>query len=175
MKYSEKVLAHFKNPCNVGYLEDYHGIGRLGDSDCGDSVVVTIYLSEDNQMVEKIRYKIKGCPAAVATSSVTAEIAEGKTVEEVMKITDGDVVSALDGLPEKKVHCSVLAVTGLHLAVQDAILKRLFIKAGIVKSNEEFEKFREEGKLNEYFASPENIKHECDGSCETSVDGSCDM
>jgi nitrogen fixation NifU-like protein len=170
MNYSDKVMEHFRNPKNTGRIEDYHGIGKIGDPDCGDFVEVTIQISDDNQIVEKVRYRIKGCPAAIATSSITAEIAEGMTIELALKLTDQDIVEALDGLPESKVHCSLLAVRGLQLAIQDAILKRLFRKAGIVQSDEEFERLKAEGKLNEYLGScNEAIDHECDGSCESVV------
>ncbi|MDN5280704.1 MAG: nitrogen fixation protein NifU [Clostridiales bacterium] len=170
MNYSDKVMEHFRNPKNTGRIEDYHGIGKIGDPDCGDFVEVTIQISDDNQIVEKVRYRIKGCPAAIATSSITAEIAEGMTIELALKLTDQDIVEALDGLPESKVHCSLLAVRGLQLAIQDAILKRLFRKAGIVQSDEEFERLKAEGKLNEYLGScNEVIDHECDGSCESVV------
>lgn len=166
MNYSAKVLEHFNNPRNTGYLPDYHGIGKIGDPGCGDFVEVTIHVSEDNQMLEKVCFRIKGCPAAIATSSITAEIAEGMTIELALKLTDADIVEALDGLPESKVHCSLLAVRGLHLAIQDAILKRLFKKAGIVQSDEEFEKLKAEGKLDEYLGGcNESIDHSCDGSC----------
>lgn len=166
MNYSEKVMEHFNHPRNVGHLDDYHGIGKIGDSGCGDFVEVTIHISADNQIVEKVRYRIKGCPAAIATSSITAELAEGMTVELALKLSDNDIVEALDGLPESKVHCSLLAVRGLQLAIQDAILKRLFKKAGIVQSDAEFEKLKAEGKLNEYLGGcSEEINHDCDGSC----------
>ncbi|MDD3147302.1 MAG: iron-sulfur cluster assembly scaffold protein [Candidatus Riflebacteria bacterium] len=169
MNYTAKVLQHFNNPKNVGRLDDYHGIGQIGDPDCGDFIEMTVYISEDNQKVEKIRYRIKGCPAAIATSSVTAEMAEGMQIEDALKITDQQIVDALDGLPESKIHCSLLAVRSLQLAIQDAILKRLFKKAGIVSSDEEFEKLKADGKLNEYLGlQTGEIGHNCDGSCETS-------
>ncbi|MFZ5950563.1 MAG: iron-sulfur cluster assembly scaffold protein [Candidatus Rifleibacteriota bacterium] len=168
MNYSAKVLEHFQNPRNTGYLDDYHGIGLIGDPGCGDFVEMTIHVSSDNQIVEKVRYRIKGCPAAIATSSITAELAEGMTVELALKLTDNDIVEALDGLPESKVHCSLLAVRGLQLAIQDAILKRLFKKAGIVSSDKEFEQFKAEGKLNQYLGGcSEDLNHECDGSCDS--------
>ncbi len=168
MNYSAKVMEHFHNPRNCGRIADYHGIGKIGDSECGDFIEVTIQVSEDNQIVEKIRYLIKGCPAAIATSSITAEIAEGMTIELALKLSDQDIVQALDGLPENKIHCSLLAVRGLQLAIQDAILKRLFKKAGIVGSDSEFEKLKAEGKLNQYLgACNESMEHECDGSCDT--------
>lgn len=72
MQYTEKVMFHFHNPGRTGRIEDYHGIGQIGDPDCGDFVEMTIHISEDNQKVEKIRYRIKGCPAAIATTSITA-------------------------------------------------------------------------------------------------------
>ncbi len=169
MNYSAKVMQHFHNPKNIGRLEDYHGIGQIGDPGCGDFVEMTIHISEDNQKVEKVRYRIKGCPAAIATSSITAEIAEGMQIEDALKITDQQIVEALDGLPESKVHCSLLAVRSLQLAIQDAILKRLFKKAGIVASDGEFEKLKADGRLNEYLGiQAGEIGHNCDGTCETS-------
>jgi predicted nucleic acid-binding protein len=90
-------------------------------------------------------------------------------IEDALKITDDQIVKALDGLPENKIHCSLLAVRALQLAIQDAILKRLFRKAGIVSSDEEFEQLKKDGRLNEYLGFANNISgHECDGSCETS-------
>lgn len=169
MEYSKKVLQHFKNPKNTGRLENYHGIGQIGDQDCGDFVEMTVYISADNQKVDSIRYRIKGCPAAIATTSITTEIATGMQIEDALKIADQQIVDALDGLPESKIHCSLLAVRALQLAIQDAILKRLFRKAGLVSSDEEFEKIKAEGRLNEYLGLPnDTIEHKCDGSCETS-------
>ncbi len=169
IRYSDAVLRHFQNPKNTGRLENYHGIGKIGDPDCGDFVEMTIYISDDNQKVETVRYRIKGCPAAIATTSVTSLMAEGMQIEDALKITDQQIVDALDGLPESKIHCSLLAVRSLQLAIQDAILKRLFIKAGIVSSEEEFEKIKAEGRLNEYLGlQTGTIDHDCDGSCENS-------
>lgn len=167
MNYSDKVIQHFKAPKNTGHLDDYHGIGQIGDPGCGDFVEMTIHVSEDNQKVEKIRYRIKGCPAAIATTSITTEIAEGMQIEDALKITDQQIVDALGGLPESKIHCSLLAVRSLQLAIQDAILKRLFRKAGLVSSDAEFEKLKAEGRLNEYLGLPTGtLDHDCDGSCE---------
>ncbi|MBU1105826.1 MAG: iron-sulfur cluster assembly scaffold protein [Candidatus Riflebacteria bacterium] len=169
MKYSDKVMQHFKDPQNCGRLDDYHGIGQIGDPDCGDSVEMTIHISPDNQKVEKVRYRVKGCPAAIATTSITSVMAEGMQIEDALKITDEQVVEALNGLPESKIHCSLLAVRSLQLAIQDAILKRLFRKAGIVSSDAEFEQIKKDGRLNEYLGQQTGtINHNCDGSCETS-------
>lgn len=167
LAYNEKVIEHFNNPRNIGFIKNYDGIGKIGDEDCGDFVEITIKISDDNQIVEAIKFRIKGCPASIATSSITAEMSEGKPIEDLLKLQDQDIVDALGGLPESKVHCSLLAVKGLHLAIQDAILKRLFIKGGIVKSIEEFEKLKAEGKLNQYFQNHNAPDHDCDGSCES--------
>jgi len=168
MKYSDKVMQHFNDPKNCGKLDDYHGIGQIGDPDCGDFVEMTVHISNDNQKVEKVRYRIKGCPAAIATTSITSVIAEGMQIEDALKITDEQIVEALDGLPESKIHCSLLAVRSLQLAIQDAILKRLFRKAGIVSSDAEFEQLKKDGRLNEYLGLETGaIDHSCDGSCET--------
>jgi nitrogen fixation NifU-like protein len=170
MNYSKKVIEHFQNPQKVGFIKEYHGIGKIGDPECGDFVEITIEVSQDNQILEKVRYRIKGCPAAIASTSITAEIAEGMTIELALQLKDQDIVEALDGLPENKQHCSLLAVRGLQLAIQDAILKRLFKKAGIVSSDKEFEKLKQEGKLNQYLgACSDSFDHECDGSCETMI------
>ena len=163
-------MQHFAAPQNCGRLDDYHGIGQIGDPDCGDFVEMTIHVSADNQRVEKIRYRIKGCPAAIATTSITSVIAEGMQIENALKITDQQIVDALDGLPESKIHCSLLAVRSLQLAIQDAILKRLFRKAGLVSSDAEFEQMKSDGRLSEYLGLQTGaIGHNCDGSCETSA------
>ena len=166
MSYSAKVLEHFYHPKHVGRIDEYHGIGRIGDSSCGDYLEVTLCLSDEHQRVEQLRYRIKGCPAAIATSSVAAEMVIGATVEEALSVTDEKIIEALDGLPPGKEHCSLLAVKAIQQAIQDAVLKRLFRKAGIVATDEEFEKLRDSGGLQEYF-------HSCDGSCET--DGKCEV
>ena len=143
MQYTTEVLEHFHSPRNVGQLEDYDGIGRFGDPGCGDFLEVTIRMSDDNQRISDIRYRIKGCPAAIATSSVASEMVFQKTVEEALAISDEQIISALGGLPPGKEHCSLLAVKAIQQAIQDAVLKRLFRKAGIVASDEEFEKLRD--------------------------------
>lgn len=169
MNYSAKVMQYFHNPTRTGQLENYHGIGMAGNPDCGDFVEMTVYISKDNQKVEAIRHRIKGCPAAFATTGITAEIAEGLRIEDALKITDQQVFDALDGLPESKFHCSLLAVRSLQLAIQDAILKRLFKKVGIVTSDAEFEQMKSDGRLGEYLGlTTGEIGHNCDGCCEAS-------
>ncbi len=162
--YSEKVLSHFHAPRHVGRLDSFDGIGRVGDPDCGDFLEVTVRLSGDQQKIAAIGYLVKGCPAAIATSSITAEMAFGKEVEEAAELTDAMIIEALDGLPPGKEHCSVLAVKGLQLALQNAVLRLLFKRAGIVDSDEAFDKLVESGGLEKYI-------HTCDGSCEASSEG----
>jgi len=116
-EYTDKVIEHFMSPKNIGSIPDSDGEGRFGDPDCGDSL--TLYIKvKDNRIID-IRFLVFGCVAAVATSSMTTELAKGKTLEEAMKITDQDITNALDGLPEYKLHCSVLGEGALKNAIKD--------------------------------------------------------
>jgi nitrogen fixation NifU-like protein len=115
--YSEKVLDHFKNPRNVGELKDADAEGSVGNPVCGD--MMTIYIKVKDDRIEDIKFKTFGCGAAIATSSMTTELAKGKTLEEAMEITRQDVAEALDGLPPVKMHCSNLAADALHEAIKN--------------------------------------------------------
>ena len=117
MEYSEKVLDHFRNPRNAGEVEDPDGVGEVGNPVCGDVMRITIKV-EDGRIAD-CRFKTLGCGAAVATSSVTTEMAKGRTLEEAMAITRERVAAELDGLPPQKLHCSNLAADGLHKAIED--------------------------------------------------------
>ena len=156
--YTQQVLDHFHNPRNVGRIDNFHGIGRIGDPDCGDFLEMTIRLSDDYERIEEVRYRVKGCPAAIATASITSVLAEGLTLEESLAITDQKVIDALGGLPQAKQHCSLLAVRGLQSSLQDALMRRLFKRSGIVTTDEEFDRLRETGGWQQFF-------HQCDGSC----------
>ncbi len=114
--YSEKVLEHFKNPRNVGELEDADAEGTVGNPVCGD--MMTMYIKVNDDRIEDIKFKTFGCGAAIATSSMTTELAKGKTLDEALKISRQDVADALDGLPPVKMHCSNLAADALHEAVK---------------------------------------------------------
>jgi len=122
MEYSEKVLDHFRNPRNAGEVEDPDGVGEVGNPVCGDVMKITIKV-EDGRIAD-CRFKTLGCGAAVATSSVTTEMAKGKTLEEAMAITRDRVAAELDGLPPQKLHCSNLAADGLHKAIKDYRARR---------------------------------------------------
>ena len=115
--YSEKVMEHFKNPRNVGEIKEADGVGTVGNPVCGD--MMTMYIKVKNDRIEDIKFKTYGCGAAIATSSMTTELALGKTVDEAEKITRQSVADALDGLPPIKMHCSNLASDALQEAIKD--------------------------------------------------------
>ena len=115
--YSEKVLDHFKNPRNVGEMEKADGKGTVGNPVCGD--MMTMYIKVKDDKIEDITFKTFGCGAAIATSSMTTELAKGMTLDEALKVTRQDVADALDGLPPVKMHCSNLAADALHDAIKN--------------------------------------------------------
>jgi nitrogen fixation NifU-like protein len=115
--YSEKVLEHFKSPKNMGKIENPDGIGKVGNPVCGDLMIVTIKVK--NNILEDIKFETFGCVAAIATSSMTTELAIGKTLEEAKQLTRQDVAESLEGLPPQKMHCSNLAADALHAAIED--------------------------------------------------------
>ena len=120
--YTDKVLDHFRNPRNMGEIPDADGVGTVGNPVCGD--LMTIYIKVKDNRLEDIKFKTFGCGAAIATSSMITELAKGKTLDEAMKITRGDVADNLGGLPPVKMHCSNLAADGLHAAIQDYLKKK---------------------------------------------------
>ncbi len=115
--YSKKVLEHFKDPKNAGYMANPDGIGEIGDPDCGD--FLRVFIKVDDNIIKDVKYQIRGCPASIACASAMTEMAIGKDLDEAMMITDDDIVDELDGLPEFKIHCSALAATGLQKAIID--------------------------------------------------------
>jgi nitrogen fixation NifU-like protein len=117
MAYSAKVLDHFNNPRNVGELDAPDGVGEVGNPVCGDMMKITIAVRDGR--ISDIRFKTLGCGAAIATSSITTELAKGKTVEEAQTIDRTMVARELGGLPPAKMHCSNLAADGLQKAIED--------------------------------------------------------
>lgn len=115
--YSEKVMEHFQNPRNVGEIPDADGIGEVGNAKCGD--IMKMYLKIEDNIIEDVKFKTFGCGSAIASSSMATELIKGKTIDEVMKLTNRAVVEALDGLPPVKVHCSVLAEQAIKSALLD--------------------------------------------------------
>ena len=117
MIYSEKVMDHFRNPRNVGEIEDANGIGEVGNAKCGD--IMKIYLKVEDNIIKDVKFKTFGCGSAIASSSMATELIKGHTVDEAWDLTNKEVAEALDGLPPVKMHCSVLAEEAIHKAIND--------------------------------------------------------
>ena len=115
--YSEKVMDHFRNPRNVGVLEDANAIGEVGNAKCGD--IMKMYLKIEDDVVQDVKFETFGCGSAIASSSMATELIKGKPLEEVKKLTNQAVTEALDGLPAHKLHCSVLAEEAIRNALED--------------------------------------------------------
>ena len=115
--YTEKVMDHFKNPRNIGIIEEPSVIIQVGDPDCGDTLLLSLKIKKEK--IIDVKYKIYGCGAAVATSSIASEMMMGKTLNEALKITDDSIAEALGGLPEEKHHCSNLAASALRGAINE--------------------------------------------------------
>jgi len=122
--YSDKVMDHFKNPRNVGEIENADGIGEVGNPVCGD--IMKIFLKIDNNVITDAKFKTFGCGAAIASSSMATELVRGKTLEEAWEVSNKAVAEALEGLPPIKMHCSVLAEEGIHKAINDYRVKKGF-------------------------------------------------
>ena len=140
--YNEKVLKAFENPQNVGEVENYNGIGTVGNATCGDIMQITLKI-EDN-IIKDAKFKTFGCGAAVATSSMATEMVMGKTIEEAMEVTNKAVMEALDGLPPVKVHCSLLAEEAIHAALWDYAQKNGITIEGLEKPKDNIEEEEEE-------------------------------
>lgn len=120
--YSEKVMEHFRNPRNVGDMENPDGVGHVGNPTCGD--IMELYIKVDNDIITDAKFKTFGCGAAIATSSMITELVTGKSINEAMDISNRAVVEALGGLPPVKMHCSVLAEEALKSAIEDYLGKK---------------------------------------------------
>ena len=117
--YSDKVIDHFTNPRNVGEIEDASGVGTVGNAKCGYIMRIYLDIDPETQVIRDCKFKTFGCGAAVATSSMATEMVKGKTVQEAMEVTNRAVMEALDGLPQVKIHCSLLAEEAIHAALWD--------------------------------------------------------
>ena len=126
--YSEKVMDHFRNPRNVGVIENADGIGEVGNAKCGD--IMKIYLKIEDGIIADVKFETFGCGSAIASSSMATELIKEKPVSEALTLTNKAVAEALDGLPAHKLHCSVLAEEAIKKAIQD-----YYEKNGIPKTN----------------------------------------
>ncbi|EJO5348035.1 Fe-S cluster assembly scaffold protein NifU [Clostridium botulinum] len=115
--YTEKVMDHFRNPRNVGEIEDANGIGEVGNAKCGD--IMKIYLKVEDNIIKDVKFKTFGCASAIASSSMATELIKGKTLEDAWELTNKAVAEALEGLPPVKMHCSVLAEEAIHKAINE--------------------------------------------------------
>ena len=141
--YSEKVMDHFRNPRNVGQIDDADGIGEVGNAKCGD--IMRMYLKiDENQVITDVKFNTFGCGSAIATSSMATELIKGKTIQEALELSNKAVVEALDGLPVHKLHCSVLAEQAVRAAVKD-----YYDRHGIAYDPEDFKEM-DEDELHEH-------------------------
>jgi len=115
--YNDKVMENFSNPQNVGVIENPDGVGTVGNPTCGD--IMKMYLKIKDNVITDVKFQTFGCAAAIASSSMATQMVKGKTVDEALKITNRQVIEALEGLPPQKIHCSVLAEDAIKLAIED--------------------------------------------------------
>ena len=133
--YSEKVMDHFRNPINVGVIEDADGVGEVGNAKCGD--IMKMYLKIEDETITDVRFETFGCGSAIASSSMATEMIKGKPLAEAMQLTNKAVAEALDGLPDYKMHCSVLAEEAIKSAIEDYERKKRGETSFEVKDNGE--------------------------------------
>ena len=119
LPYTEKVMEHFKNPRNVGKLEDANAKETEGSPACGDMVSVYLRINDETKRIDDVTFESYGCASNIATGSIITELAKGRTIEEAKSITWKQAADELGGLPPLKAHCSVLAVEGLRAAIEN--------------------------------------------------------
>ena len=129
--YSDKVIDHFENPRNVGEIKNASGVGTVGNPKCGDVMRMYILVDEETKVITDCKFKTFGCAAAIATSSIATEMIIGKTIYEAVKITNRAVLDALDGLPNTKIHCSLLAEEAINAALLDYSRRKGIVIEGL--------------------------------------------
>lgn len=115
--YNEIVMDHFMNPRNVGQIEDANAVGEAGSGQCGDSM--TLYLKIEDDKIQDAKFMTFGCGAAIASSSMMTELLKGRSIDDALKLTNSEVLKALGGLPEAKIHCSIMAEEAVRSAIED--------------------------------------------------------
>ena len=142
--YSEKVMEHFRNPHNMGKIDDADGIGEVGNAKCGD--IMRMYIKVDDEgVITDCKFNTFGCGSAIATSSMATDLIIGKPIEEALNLSNKAVVEALDGLPTHKIHCSVLAEQAVRAAVKD-----YYDRKGIAYDPKDFELDESDEALHEH-------------------------
>ena len=119
LQYSKELMKHFKNPKFVKDVKNANGIGEVGNVACGDIMHLEIKVDEKTKQIKDIGFKTFGCAAAIAASDVVCEIAKGKKLDDAKKIKKGDIVKKLGGMPNIKIHCSILGIEALQKAIKD--------------------------------------------------------
>jgi len=132
--YTDVVIDHFMNPRNVGVIEDPDGYGKVASPVCGD--LMEMYIKVEDGKISDVKYRTFGCAAAIASSSIATEMIKGQSLEAAAELTDEGVASALGGLPEAKMHCSMLAATALHVALDDYYEKHSLSRPGDATSSQ---------------------------------------
>ena len=125
--YNETLMDHFMHPRNVGDIEHPDAMAEVGDPTCGD--FIRVYLMVEGEKISVFKFLTQGCPGAISTSSIATELAIGKTIEEALELTDNDVIKTAGGIPARKAHCSLLAIRGLHQAIQNYLEKQREVKS----------------------------------------------
>ncbi|MEI6498622.1 MAG: iron-sulfur cluster assembly scaffold protein [bacterium] len=146
MEYTKEVLDHFQNPRNVGEIKDADGVGQVGNMKCGDVMYTYIKVGsrpssvgsnelqtanrkpQTEEYIEDVKFKTLGCAAAIASSSMMTELAKGKSLTEIEKLSRDDINEALGVLPKQKYHCSILSADAIHKAVEDYRSRKKEIK-----------------------------------------------
>lgn len=124
-------MDHFRNPRNLGKMDDADGIGEVGNAKCGD--IMKMYIKVNDGIIEDVKFNTFGCGSAIASSSMATEMIKGKSIDDALELSNKAVVEALDGLPTHKIHCSVLAEEAVKAAVKD-----YYDKNGIAYDKEKF-------------------------------------
>jgi nitrogen fixation NifU-like protein len=143
----------------VGVVDNYEGKSVTGDPDCGDFLEVTIRVDEKAQEVSLVRFRCQGCPAAIASSSMMTTLVQRRNINEILCLTEADIVRELGGLPEKKLHCSVLGIQAIRDAIADYLIYSMMLQQGMVQNRAQYESILNGKRIT-------MGTHVCDGTCQ---------